>query len=116
MTAVLGFNRAEEIFYEEAFRALGARVLIATMDGSRGTKGFVTDAMPEADSLYVCGPLPMMKAVWKKARGAGQYSLEERMGCGFGVCMGCSIQTAGGSRRVCADGPVFTGEELLWND
>ncbi|MBP5153645.1 MAG: dihydroorotate dehydrogenase electron transfer subunit [Lachnospiraceae bacterium] len=117
VTAVLGFNRADEIFYEEEFRALGVRVEIATLDGSRGTKGFVTDAMPGiAGSLYVCGPQPMMKAVWRRARAAGQYSLEERMGCGFGVCMGCSIQTAGGSRRVCADGPVFAGEELLWND
>ena len=110
-----GFGSAGEVFLAEDFEALGVPVDIATLDGSRGRKGLVTEGLPEApDGLCACGPLPMLKALWRRFGGRGQYSLEERMGCGFGACMGCSIQTAGGPRRVCKEGPVFRGEELLW--
>jgi 2-polyprenylphenol hydroxylase and related flavodoxin oxidoreductases len=117
-TAVLGFNRADEICLAEELRALSVPVHIATMDGSVGTKGFVTDAIaaakPVFDRFYTCGPLPMMKAVCKTLDAPGEVSLEERMGCGAGFCYGCTVQTAGGPRRVCADGPVFDKEEVLW--
>ena len=113
--AVLGFNRKEDIFYEEEFRALGVDTVITTVDGSAGVKGFVTDALPERyDVFCACGPLPMMKAVCAAAHTPGFVSLEERMGCGFGACMGCSCETKAGSKRVCRDGPVFAKEELLW--
>ena len=117
-TAVLGFNKADEICLADEFRALGVPVLISTMDGSVGTKGFVTDAIaanrPAFDRYYACGPLPMLKAVCKSLDAPGEVSLEERMGCGAGFCYGCTIQTANGPRRVCADGPVFDKEEVLW--
>ena len=117
-TAVLGFNKADEICLAEELRALGIPVHIATMDGSVGTKGFVTDAIaavrPAFDRFYTCGPLPMMKAVCAALDAPGEVSLEERMGCGAGFCYGCSIQTKNGPRRVCADGPVFDKEEVLW--
>jgi len=114
---ILGFNKAEEIFLLEEFEDLGVPVSVTTADGSFGQKGFVTDAMQEQDERYVfaCGPLPMLKAVYRKsANPTGQYSLEERMGCGFGACMGCSIETRFGPKRVCKDGPIFLKEELLW--
>lgn len=118
VTAVLGFNRADEICLAEELRALGVPVLISTLDGSVGTKGFVTDAIaaaaPVFDRFYTCGPLPMMKAVCKALDAPGEVSLEERMGCGTGFCYGCTVQTASGPRRVCADGPVFDKEEVLW--
>lgn len=118
VTVVLGFNRADEICLEQDLRALGVPVHIATLDGSIGTKGFVTDAIavarPEFDRFYTCGPLPMMKAVCAALDAPGEVSLEERMGCGAGFCYGCSVQTASGPRRVCADGPVFDKEEVLW--
>lgn len=117
-TAVLGFNKADEICLADELRALGVPVHIATMDGSVGTKGFVTDAVaaakPAFDRFYTCGPMPMMKAVCKALDAPGEVSLEERMGCGAGFCYGCTVQTAGGPRRVCADGPVFDKEEVLW--
>ena len=114
---VLGFNTKDEVFYENAFRALGADVTVATADGSYGVKGFVTDALPQSyDYFFACGPEPMLKAVCKATGTSGQLSFEERMGCGFGACMGCSRQTVNGPRRVCKDGPVFTKEELLWED
>ena len=114
---ILGFNTYEEIFLLDEFEDLDVPVTVTTADGSFGVKGFVTDAMEPADSRYVfaCGPLPMLKAVYKKSGcPTGQYSLEERMACGFGACMGCSIQTKNGPKRVCKDGPVFRKEELLW--
>lgn len=114
---ILGFNKAEEIFLREEFEDLGVETIVTTADGSAGYKGFVTDAMAENDSRYVyaCGPLPMLKAVYKKsANPTGQYSLEERMACGFGACMGCSLETRFGPKRVCKDGPIFLKEELLW--
>lgn len=117
VTAVLGFNTKDEVFGEEAFRALGCRLTVATADGSCGTKGFVTDAMPDGYSyFYACGPEPMLRAVYRAAKTSGQFSLEERMGCGFGACMGCSIRTASGPKRVCREGPVFEKEEILWAD
>ncbi len=113
---VLGFNRAEEIFYAGEFRALGAEVAVTTVDGSAGVKGFVTAALPASYSyVYSCGPMPMLRALYAATQGVpGEFSLEERMGCGFGACMGCSIMTTKGSRRVCKDGPVFGKEELAW--
>ena len=111
----LGFNTAGEAFWLDRFHALGAEVVVSTADGSLGVKGLVTDALrgQAHDFLYVCGPKPMLRAV--HALGIpGQYSFEERMACGFGACMGCSIQTACGPRRVCKDGPVFKGEEIVW--
>ena len=117
-TAVLGFNRADEICLAEEFRALGVPVHVATLDGSVGTKGFVTDAIkalqPEYDYFYTCGPMVMMKAVCNAVEGSGEASLEERMGCGAGFCYGCSIQTKKGPARVCKDGPVFKTEDILW--
>lgn len=115
VSAVLGFNTADEVFYEDEFRSLGCAVTLATADGSRGVRGFVTDALPEGcDRFYACGPLPMLKALCGKLTIPGQLSLEERMGCGFGACMGCSVETAHGAKRVCREGPVFDREELLW--
>ena len=115
-TVILGFNKAEEIFYEEQFRALGIETIIATADGSVGVKGFVTDAMEGLDYTYTyaCGPEPMLKAVYNRAATSGEYSFEERMGCGFGACMGCSCETKYGSIRICKDGPVLTKEEIVW--
>ena len=114
-TVILGFNTADEVFYEEEFKALGAEVIVATADGSHGVKGFVTDAMPETyDYFYTCGPMPMFKAIEKKVKTSGQYSFEERMGCGFGACMGCSCKTKYGSKRICKDGPVLVREEIIW--
>ena len=112
---ILGFNKAEEVFMAKEFAALGAEVTITTLDGSDGKQGFVTDHLPEDISFfYACGPLPMLKAICGKTTLPGQLSLEERMGCGFGVCMGCSIQTAEGPKRVCKEGPVFHREVLGW--
>ena len=117
VSVVLGFNRADEVFYEDEFRALGAAVTVTTADGSHGTKGFVTDALP-ADYTYVytCGPEPMLKAVFAKTATSGQYSFEERMGCGFGACMGCSCKTVTGNKRICKEGPVLRKEEILWQN
>ena len=118
VTVVLGFNTSSEIFYREQFEALGAQVVVATADGSCGVKGFVTDAIAQnnivADYFYSCGPLPMLRALTTALDIPGEISLEERMGCGFGICMGCSIQTASGPKRVCKEGPVFRKEEILW--
>ena len=116
VTVVLGFNKADEIFYADEFKALGAEVRITTVDGSRGVRGFVTDAIEDVDYtyFYTCGPEPMLRAVYKAARTEGQFSFESRMGCGFGACMGCSCKTNFGNKRICKDGPVFTKEEILW--
>ena len=114
---VLGFNTAAEVFYEEEFKALGCMVTVATADGSYGTKGFVTDALPETYSyFYTCGPEPMLKAVYKASGTSGEFSFEERMGCGFGACMGCSCRTITGNKRICKEGPVLKKEEILWAD
>ena len=111
---VLGFNTKEEVFYEEEFRALGCDVIVTTVDGSYGMKGFVTNAFDGQQSFYyTCGPLPMIKAVMRALGTEGEVSMEERMGCGFGACMGCTIQTTKGPKRVCKEGPVFAASELL---
>ena len=115
--ALLGFNKASEIFYEEEFRALGCTVTVATADGSYGVRGFVTDALPKSYSYYYCcGPEPMLRAVYKTAKGSGQLSFEKRMGCGFGACMGCSCKTIAGYKRICKEGPVLRKEEIAWED
>ena len=113
---VLGFNKADEVFYEEEFRALGAHVTVTTVDGSYGTKGFVTDVMKNSEYsyFYTCGPEPMLKAVYNTSTSEGQFSFEERMGCGFGACMGCSCKTITGYKRICKEGPVMKKEEILW--
>ena len=115
-SVVLGFNKESEIFLKEAFEALGVPTYIATADGSRGTKGFVTDVLKNMDYsyFYSCGPMPMFRAMEMVVTTSGQYSFEERMGCGFGACMGCSIQTKSGAKRVCKDGPVFRREEVFY--
>ena len=112
---ILGFNVKDEIFYEEEFKALGCDVTVTTVDGSYGVKGFVTNALPETYSyFYTCGPEPMLKAVYKATATSGQMSFEERMGCGFGACMGCSCKTITGYKRICKEGPVMKKEEILW--
>ena len=114
-TVILGFNVKDEIFYEEEFKALGCDVTVTTVDGSYGVKGFVTYALPETYSyFYTCGPEPMLKAVYKATATSGQMSFEERMGCGFGACMGCSCKTITGYKRICKEGPVMKKEEILW--
>ena len=111
---ILGFNTKDEVFYEEEFRALGCDVIVTTVDGSHGVKGFVTNALDGQQSYYyTCGPLPMIKALIQAAGINGEVSMEERMGCGFGACMGCTIQTTQGPKRVCKEGPVFAASELL---
>lgn len=117
VSVILGFNTKSEVFYENEFKALGCDVTVTTVDGSYGKKGFVTDALPENYSyFYCCGPEPMLKAVFKAAKTSGQFSFEERMGCGFGACMGCSCKTVTGYKRICKDGPVLKKEEILWED
>ncbi len=116
VSVILGFNTAADVFCADEFRALGAQVHITTADGSVGTKGFVTDAMRgmEYTYTYACGPEPMLRAVYAAAQTSGQYSFEERMGCGFGACMGCSCKTKYGNKRICKDGPVLVKEEIIW--
>ncbi len=117
VTVLLGFNRADEVFYEDEFRSLGADVTVTTADGSYGTKGFVTDALPqEYGYFYACGPEPMLKAVYRATETSGQFSFEARMGCGFGACMGCSCKTVTGTKRICREGPVLEKEEILWEN
>lgn len=116
VSVVLGFNRCDEIFYESKFRDIGATVSVTTADGSCGKKGFVTDVIDEIEYtyFYACGPEPMLRAVYGKTCTEGQMSFEERMGCGFGACMGCSCKTAYGYKRICKDGPVLKKEEIVW--
>ncbi len=111
----LGFNRKEEVFFQKEFEALGAKVALATVDGSQGVKGFVTNVLPENYSyFYACGPEPMLKALYNATTSEGELSFEERMGCGFGACMGCSCKTITGNKRICKDGPVLKKGEILW--
>lgn len=116
VTVVLGFNTASEVFYEDEFAALGAKVYVTTVDGSKGIKGFVTDALKNTEYtyFYTCGPEPMLKALYNATTTSGQFSFEERMGCGFGACMGCSCKTLYGNKRICKDGPVLIKEEIIW--
>ena len=115
---ILGFNTASEVFYEEEFKALGCSVTVTTVDGSYGVKGFITTPLENMDYDYfcTCGPEPMLKAVYKATKPPGQMSFEERMGCGFGACMGCSCKTLTGYKRICKEGPVMKKEEILWED
>ena len=115
-TVILGFGSKDEIFYKEEFEAIGAKVIVATADGSYGVRGFVTDAMTAVDYsyFYTCGPEPMLKAIYDKSETSGAFSFEERMGCGFGACMGCSCKTKYGNKRICRDGPVLVKEEIIW--
>lgn len=115
-TVILGFNTADEVFYEQEFKALGCDVFVTTADGSYGIKGFVTDALAgiDFDYFYTCGPLPMFKAIYNAVDKDGQFSFEERMGCGFGACMGCGCKTKYGNKRICKDGPVLEKEEIIW--
>lgn len=116
VSVVIGFNTKEEVFFQKEFEALGVKNYVATADGSLGTKGFVTDVMKDIqyDYFYTCGPEPMFKAIESIAQTSGQYSFEERMGCGFGACMGCSCKTKYGNKRICKDGPVLEREEIIW--
>ena len=115
VSAVLCFNTAADVVLLDEYRSLGVEPVVVTMDGSMGVKGIVTDApLPEHDFFYTCGPLPMMRAVCKTLGGPGELSMEERMGCGAGFCYGCTINTADGPARVCADGPVFKKEDIIW--
>ena len=116
VSVILGFNTRDEVFYEDEFRALGCDVTVTTVDGSYGTKGFVTGPMETMDYsyFYTCGPEPMLKAVYSASKTGGQFSFEERMGCGFGACMGCSCKTVTGNKRICREGPVLQKEDILW--
>lgn len=116
VSVILGFNRADEIFYKSEFEALGAEVYVTTVDGSEGIRGFVTDAMKNLSYsyIYTCGPEPMLRAVYSASETSAQFSFEERMGCGFGACMGCSCKTVTGYKRICKEGPVLRKEEILW--
>jgi dihydroorotate dehydrogenase electron transfer subunit len=116
VTVILGFNTKTEIFYENEFKSLGCDVIVTTADGSYGVKGFATTPLAELNYtyFYTCGPEPMLKAVYKATATSGQMSFEERMGCGFGACMGCSCKTLTGYKRICKDGPVMRKEEILW--
>ncbi len=116
VTVILGFNSGEEVFYEDEFRKLGAEVFVTTVDGSYGEKGFVTDVLKTLtySYFYTCGPGPMFRAIEQTAVTSGQFSFEERMGCGFGACMGCSCKTKYGNKRICTDGPVLQREEIIW--
>lgn len=116
VTVIIGFNSKDDVFGEKEFSELGANVFVATADGSYGTKGFVTDCMKNLDYsyFYTCGPEPMLKAIYDIAKTDGQFSFEERMGCGFGACMGCSCKTKYGNKRICKDGPVLEKGEIIW--
>lgn len=117
VSVILGFNTKSEVFYKDEFEKIGAKVFVTTADGTLGTKGFVTDAFPLVDDysyFFTCGPLPMLKAVYAATKTSGQFSFEERMGCGFGACMGCSCKTKYGNKRICKDGPVLEKEEIIW--
>ena len=118
VTVILGFNTKNEIFYENEFKNLGCDVFVTTVDGSYGTKGFVTNVMEELDYsyFYTCGPEPMLKAIYKASKTSGELSFEERMGCGFGACMGCSCKTITGYKRICKEGPVMSKGDILWED
>ena len=116
-TAILGFNIADEIFLKDEFEAIGVKTFIATADGSVGTRGFVTDVMKNTDIytyFYTCGPEPMLRAVYGESKTDGEFSFEERMGCGFGACVGCTCKTKYGNKRICRDGPVLSKEEIIW--
>lgn len=116
--AVIGYNTEADSFgIEKELRDMGVASYVATVDGSVGTRGFVTDVIREKgltfDYFYACGPMPMLRAV-SALPVEGELSLECRMGCGFGACMCCSLETVDGAKRICKDGPVFKKSELIW--
>ncbi|MBE6534350.1 MAG: dihydroorotate dehydrogenase electron transfer subunit, partial [Ruminococcaceae bacterium] len=115
-SVILGFGSADEVFFENEFKALGACVTVTTVDGTYGTRGFVTSVIDNYSYtyFYTCGPEPMLKAVYDATKTSGEFSFEERMGCGFGACMGCSCKTKYGNKRICKDGPVLQKEEIIW--
>jgi dihydroorotate dehydrogenase electron transfer subunit len=115
-SVILGFGTKNQVFYKEMFTNMGVLVAVTTNDGSEGTHGFVTDVMDNFDYtyFYTCGPEPMLKAIYNKSKTSGQFSFEERMGCGFGACMGCTCETKYGNKRICRDGPVLVKEEIIW--
>ena len=116
VTVILGFNTKDEVFCEEDFKALGCETIVTTVDGSYGVKGFVTNALPtDYTYFYTCGPEPMLKALYRATATSGQFSFEERMGCGFGACMGCSCKTVTGNKRICKEGPVLVKEDIIWD-
>lgn len=116
VTMIMAFNTKTDMFYVDEFKRIGAKVIVTTVDGSYGIKGFAMDAMKNLkyDYLYTCGPMAMLKAIYKMTEGLGEYSLEERMGCGTGTCMGCTLETRNGPKQICKHGPVFPGKDLLW--
>ena len=120
LPVILGFRKAADVFYVKEFVELGCNVMVATEDGSMGTRGFVTDVLSAHPELcyayaYACGPMPMLRAVARLPQVTdGQFSFEARMGCGFGACMGCTIATTSGPKRVCREGPVFHKAELVF--
>ena len=116
VTVILGFNTKSEVFWKEEFQKIGATVIVATVDGSEGVRGFVTDAMKDLNYTYFysCGPEPMLKALYNASTTSGEMSFEERMGCGFGACMGCSCKTVTGNKRICKEGPVLKKEDIIW--
>ena len=115
---ILGFTSEKDIFYIKKFADLGCDFKLSTNDGSQGVKGFVSDVMVQEGltnlPYFACGPMPMLKAVWRTSNAPGQLSFEERMGCGFGACMGCSCETISGPKRICKEGPVLSSQEVLW--
>jgi 2-polyprenylphenol hydroxylase and related flavodoxin oxidoreductases len=111
--AYLGFASAEDVVLMHELQTLGVETHVATVDGSAGHRGFITDLLPEGAYVFACGPEPMLRAVYQKAA-SGQFSFESRMGCGFGACMGCTCETNFGNKRICKDGPVLWKEEILW--
>ena len=116
VSVILGFNSKEEIFFEKEFKEIADRVLVCTADGTYGVKGFVTDALCDVDYDYffTCGPEPMFRVLEKTVKPSGQFSFEQRMGCGFGACMGCTCKTLTGNKRICREGPVLFREEIIW--
>ena len=115
VTVLLGFHSSDDAFYVNEFAQLGAKVVVATSDGLLGVKGRVTDCMDiDYTYVYICCPESMLRSVHAKCVTSGQFSFEERMGCGFGACMGCSCKTITGYKRICKEGPVLYKEEILW--
>ena len=120
VNVLLGFNTINDIFYDKEFKELGCTVYITTIDGSKGIKGHIGNGLQEYNLTnlyyYSCGPKPMLKALTQISNNQGQLSFEARMGCGFGACMGCSIEVKDGYKRICKEGPIFSSEEILWID
>lgn len=126
-TAISGFRSASAVILQEDFRRTGAQTILCTDDGTLGIHGFVTQPFSELvksgtiDAVYACGPMPMLKGIAEICKENGifcEISLEERMACGIGACLGCACRTVRNDEEyfahVCKDGPVFNAEEVLW--